>query len=261
MSKSNITPEKLAKVAEMVKAQKAKADAEKAQRKALVSAEKASKNQELDAEKAAAKAAKDAERAEKKAARDQERAAKKSELDAKRAIKKAEREAAKAAKAAERANKAPAWQRKIERLTAALPEATENLTNLQSVLTTFSDVELTSALAYVEFERRTRGIRATAELKATEGQTLNVGDKVLIKNCNARKFIGQVGVVDLVRRIRAFVVVPGFDTKAYVFTSDVELLEPANAEDMGVNILDTSSDSDEEEEAPETATESTGTEG
>lgn len=247
MSKSNITPEKLAKVAEMVKAQKAKADAEKAQRKALVSAEKASKTKELDAEKAAAKAAKDAERAEKKAIRDQERAEKK-----------AEREAAKAAKAAERANKAPAWQRKIERLTAALPEATENLTNLQSVLTTFSDVELTSALAYVEFERRVRGIRATAELKASEGQTLNVGDKVLIKNCNARKFIGQVGVVDLVRRIRAFVVVPGFDTKAYVFTSDVEVLEPANAEEMGVNILDTD---ESEEEAPETATEPTGTEG
>lgn len=258
MSKSNITPEKLAKVAEMVKAQKAKADAEKAQRKALVSAEKASKTKELDAEKAAAKAAKDAERAEKKALRDQERAAKKAELEIKRAAKKAEREAAKAAKAAERANKAPAWQRKIERLTAALPEATENLTNLQSVLTTFSDVELTSALAYVEFERRVRGIRATAELKASEGQTLNVGDKVLIKNCNARKFIGQVGVVDLVRRIRAFVVVPGFDTKAYVFTSDVEVLEPANAEEMGVNILDTD---ESEEEAPETATEPTGTEG
>lgn len=258
MSKSNITPEKLAKVAEMVKAQKAKADAqkakadaEKAQRKALVSAEKA----KADAEKAAAK---DAERAEKKAIRDQERAAKKAELEIKRAAKKAEREAAKAAKAAERANKAPAWQRKIERLTAALPEATENLTNLQSVLTTFSDVELTSALAYVEFERRVRGIRATAELKASEGQTLNVGDKVLIKNCNARKFIGQVGVVDLVRRIRAFVVVPGFDTKAYVFTSDVEVLEPANAEEMGVNILDTD---ESEEEAPETATEPTGTEG
>jgi DNA polymerase III alpha subunit (gram-positive type) len=257
MSKSNITPEKLAKVAEMVKAQKAKADAEKAQRKALVSVQKASKTKELDAEKLAAKAAKDAERAEKKALRDQERSALKAELEIKRAAKKAEREAAKAAKAAERANRAQAWQRKIERLRAALPEATENLTNLQSVLTNFSDVELTSALAYVEYERRVRGIRATAELKATEGQTLNVGDKVLIKNCNARKFIGQVGVVDLVRRIRAFVVVPGFDTKAYVFTSDVELLEPADAGEMGVNILDTSDD----EEAPETATESTGTEG
>lgn len=253
MSKSNITPEKLAKVAEMVKAQKAKADAEKAQRKALVSAEKTSKTKELDAEKAAAKAAKDAERAEKKAIRDQERAEKKAELEIKRAAKKAECEAAKAAKAAERANKAPAWQRKIERLTAALPEATENLTNLQSVLTTFSDVELTSALAYVEYERRVRGIRATAELKASEGQTLNVGDKVLIKNCNARKFIGRVGIVALVRRIRAFVEVPDFDTQAYVFTSDVEVLEPANAEEMGVNILDTSADAETEE--------STGTEG
>jgi hypothetical protein len=255
MSKSNITPEKLAKVAEMVKAQKAKADAEKATRKAIVSAEKQSKTKEVDAEKLAAKAAKDAERAEKKAIRDQERASKKGELEIKRAAKKAEREAAKAAKQADRANRAPSWERKIERLQAALPESTENLANLASVLTSFSDVELTSALAFVEFERRTRGIKATASLKAAEGQTLNVGDKVLIKNCNARKFIGQVGVVDLVRRIRAFVVVPGFDTKAYVFTSDVELLEPANAEEMGVNILDTTESTDENAE------EATGTEG
>lgn len=254
MSKSNITPEKLAKVAEMVKAQKAKADAEKAQRKAIVSAEKQKANKELDAEKLAAKAAKDAERAEKKAVRDQERAAKKAELEIKRAAKKAEREAAKAAKAAERANRAPSWQRKIERLQAALPTATENLTALATSLSEFTDVELTSALAYVEFERRTRGIRATAELKAAEGQTLNVGDKVLIKNCNARKFIGQVGVVALVRRIRAFVEVPGFDTRAYVFTSDVDVLEPANAEEMGVNILDTT-------ESDEGTEESTGTEG
>jgi hypothetical protein len=259
MIKSSITPEKLAKVAEMVRAQKAKADAEKAQRKALVSAEKASKTKELDAEKLAAKAAREAQRAEKKAIRDQERAAKKAELEVKRAAKRAEREAAKAAKAAERVNKAPAWQRKIERLAAALPEATENLTNLRTVLAAFSDVELTSALAYVEYERRVRGIRATAELKAAEGQTLNVGDKVLIKNCNARKFIGQVGVVDLVRRIRAFVVVPGFDTKAYVFTSDVEVLEPANAGEMGVNILDTSAEIETEIEEAEAM--STGTEG
>jgi DNA polymerase III alpha subunit (gram-positive type) len=256
MSKSNITPEKLAKVAEMVKAQKAKADAEKAQRKALVSAEKESKTKELDAEKLAAKAAKDAERAAKKAERDAERAAKKAERDAKRAAKKAEREAARAAKQAERANRVPSWQRKIERLTAALPPATENLTKLQSILKNFDDVELTSALTYVEYERRVRGLRATAELKATGGQTLNVGDKVLIKNCNARKFIGQVGVVELVRRIRAFVAVPGFNTKAYVFTSDVEVLEPANAEKMNVNILDLSS-----EGAAAPAPESTGTEG
>lgn len=263
--KSNITPEKLAKVAEMVKAQKAKADAEKAQKKAIVSAEKQSKTKELDAEKLAEKAAKDAEKAQKKAVRDQERAAKKGELEAKRAIKKAEREATKAAKQAERANRAPSWQRKIERLQAALPETSDNLTSLAKDLTNFTDVELTSALAYVEFERRTRGIKATAELKTAKGQTLNVGDKVLIKNCNARKFIGQIGIVDLVRRIRAFVVVPGFDTKAYVFTSDVELLEPADAEDMNVNILDTNEEETEEtstdEGTSEEAPESTGTEG
>lgn len=269
-NKSNLTPEKLAQVAAMVKAQKAKADAEKAQRKSIVSTQKASKTKELDAEKAAEKAKRDAEKAEKKAARDAERAVKKGELDKKRAIKKAERDAIKAQKAAERANRAPSWQRKLERLQAALPEATENLTNLSQVITTFSDVELTSALAYVEFERRSRGIRATAAAKPGEGQTLSVGDKVLIKNCTNRKFIGQVGIVDLVRRIRAFVVVPEFDTKAYVFTSDVEVLEHAEEEDMGVNILDTSEESEgeeteatdsEESDEEESDEDSTGTEG
>jgi len=241
MSKNGITPEKLAKVAEMVKAQKAKADAEKATKKALVPAKAAKANKDQDAEKAA-----------KKAARDAERAVKKGELEIKRAAKKAEREAAKAQKLAERVERQPSWQRKIERLQAALPTATADLTTLATLVAGFSDVDLTSALAYVEYERRVRGIQATAQARATEGQVLNVGDKVLIKNCNARKFIGQVGIVSLVRRIRAFVEVPDFDTKAYVFTTDVEVLEPVGNEDMGVNILDTS----EEDEA-----ESTGTEG
>lgn len=243
MSKG-ITPEKLAKVAEMVKAQKAKADAEKATKKSLVSTVKASKpSKDQDAEKAA----KAAVRAEKKVARDGERAVKKAELETKRSAKKADREAVKAAKLAERGNRQPSWQRKIERLQASLPTATSDLTDLATTIAGFSDVDLTSALAYVEFERRVRGIKATAEMRATEGQVLNVGDKVLIKNCNARKFIGQIGIVSLVRRIRAFVEVPEFDTKAYVFTSDVEVLEPANAEDMGVNILDTSDDEDTSE--------------
>lgn len=250
MAKNNISPEKLAQVAAMIKNAKAKQDAEKATRKALKPTKPA---KDVDAEKAA----KNAEREAKKAARDQERAAKKAELEVKRAAKKAEREAAKAAKAAERASKAPAWQRKIERLQAALPESSDNLAALAETIQNFTDVELTSALAYVEFERRVRGIRATAELKAGEGQVLEVGDKVLIKNCNARKFIGQVGIVSTVRRIRAFVTVPGFETDAYVFTSDVEVLEPANASDMDQNVLD----GEDSEETAEEAPESTGTDG
>lgn len=253
MAKSNITPEQLAKVAAMVAAQKAKSDAQKNTKKALkpaAGAKPSKPTKDMDAEKAA----KQAERDARKAVRDQERAVKKAEQDVKRAAKKAERDAAKAAKEAAKETKAPSWQRKIERLQAALPTATDNLTALASTLNDFSDVELTSALAFIEFERRVRGIRATAALKAGEGQTLNVGDKVLINNCNARKFIGQVGIIGLVRRVRAFVDVPGFDTQAYVWTTDVEVLEPAGAEDMGTNILDEGEESEETDESPAAAT-------
>lgn len=244
---TNITPEKLAQVAAMVQAQKAKADAQKskATTKTIAPAVKAAKvvNQKALDEAAAAKAA---EREARKAARDQERAAKKAELEAKRAVKQAERQAIKEAKAAERASKAPAWQRKIDRLAANLPEATENITSLAELITSFDDLELTNALAYVEFERRVRAIKATAQAK--DSVSLNVGDRVFIRNCNARKFIGQEGIVTLVRRVRAFVEVDGFDTKAYVWTTDVDVLEPANAEEMGNNILDGEEVNEEEVE-------------
>lgn len=234
---TNITPEKLAQVAAMVQAQKAKADAQKskATTKTIAPAVKAAKvvNQKALDEAAAAKAA---ERDARKTARDQERASKKAELEAKRAVKQAERQAIKDAKAAERGAKAPAWQRKIDRLAANLPEATENITSLAELITSFDDLELTNALAYVEYERRVRAIKATAQAK--DSVALNVGDKVFIRNCNARKFIGQEGIVTLVRRVRAFVEVDGFDTKAYVWTTDVDVLEPANAEELGNNILD-----------------------
>jgi len=247
MAKNSITPEKLAQVQKMVQEQKAKADAQKATKKALQPAKPA---KEVNPEKTE----RNAQRVAKKLSRDQERVAKRSELDIKRAAKKAERVAAKAAKQASQGNMLPAWQRKIERLANDLPTRTDNLTALLNLVKDFSDVELTSSLAYVEYERRQRGIRATAGLKANEGQTLAVGDKVLIKNCNSRKFIGQVGIISMVRRIRAFVTVPGFETDAYCFTSDIEVLEPASVSDAySVNILDAQVD--------ETAPESTGTDG
>jgi hypothetical protein len=253
MSKNAITAEKLAKVAEMVRAQKAKSDLAKGTKKSLETPVKAAKMTKDQTEE---KAARLAAREEKAKVRALDRAEKRGGLEEKRAAKKAERAAVKAAKLADKAGKEPSWMRKIERLREALPASSDDLKALSRELLSFSDVDLTSALAYVEFERRRRGIQATAAAKSTDAPVLNVGDTVRIKNCNARKFIGLVGVVTLVRRIRAFVAVDGFDTTAYVFTTDVEVLTSAVDEDAnhGVNILDTSEDAEEESE-------STGTEG
>lgn len=217
---SAITPAKLAQVAAMLAAQKAKTPSLSAGKKngPVISGRDQA---EIDAKRAALIAARD----ERKALRLEVRSEKIAALEALRAEKRAER----AAKKAERLGTAastPAHERKLERLQNNLPDLSENLAILQSTLTNFSDVELTSALAYVEFERRQRAIKATASVKGKA--VLNVGDKVVINNCNNRKFIGQEGIVSLVRRVRAFVTVDGFDTEAYVWVTDVEVLEAAS---------------------------------
>lgn len=233
-----ITPEKLAQVAAMVAAQKAKlANNQKQQVATVPRAVSAQPLKNVDREKVVA---------EKKSAKVLERQMKKKELAERRAAKTAEREARKATKASSNDVKVPSYQRKIDKLRSQLPQPTDNLNNLSDVLTRFSDVELTNALQYVEFERRARGLKATGEARENNAIVLNPGDKVRIKNCNARKFIGQVGIVTLVRRIRAFVEIPGFETKAYVFSTDVEVLEIAgvskqrnnNTVQMGQNILE-----------------------
>lgn len=220
---NGITAEKLAQVAAMVAAQKAKLNSN--------GAEKNISSVKHDAKSTA------------------DISAKKIDMEARRSARAAERQSKALAKAASKASNPgiPSFQRKINKLQAALPPSTPNLQQLSQYLTNFSDVELTNALQYVEFERRCRGLRATGEARMSNDVALKVGDKVRIKNCNARKFIGQVGIVTLVRRIRAFVEVPGFDTKAYVFSTDVDLLEArgeVSQEDesvdkaQGVNILD-----------------------
>lgn len=240
MNNSSITPAKLAQVAAMVAAQKAKSDASKSTPKVVSVRDQA----ELDAKKAVLIAERDA----RKVARVEARTARQSQLETLRATKKAERLAKKAEKGGGE-GVLPTFQRKIERLQNALPEQTENQTALLELIKDFTDIELTNSLAFVEFERRQRAILATENAKGTV--TLNVGDSVLIKNCNARKFIGQVGVVSMVRRVRAFVEVPGFDTTAYVWTTDVEVL-PAVAENEEATFTSVTIDETQEPETLDT---------
>lgn len=220
---SNITPAKLAQVAAMVAAQKAKASQTGGKKNGPVISGR--DQAEIDAKKAQLIAERDA----RKLVRAENRAQKLAALETLRTERKLAREAKKAERLANLGVDAstPSHQRKLERLQNNLPELSENLMALQSSLTNFSDVELTSALAYVEFERRQRAIKSTAEVKGTK--VLSVGDKVRITNCSTRKFIGQEGVVSMVRRVRAFVTVPGFDTDAYIWLTDAEVLEPATA--------------------------------
>jgi hypothetical protein len=143
-----------------------------------------------------------------KAARSVSRAAKR----------KAEREERKASKVAEAASKKPAHMKKVERAASKLPALNDSAQLLfNEAVGNFSADQLTAIALHLQHFNR---------VKATEravGQRVETGARVRIVGGDP-KFIGREGVVELARRIRVFVNVPGFSKPAYCFTSDVEVL-------------------------------------
>jgi hypothetical protein len=222
---TNHTPEKLAQVAALVKAQKAKAAAQKATKKA----------KEVDPVKEAEKVA----RAERRVAKAAERASKKEALEAKRSAKRAENEAKKAARASEKAVKAPTD--KVARLFATLPTVTPSLEGLVSVLTSLTDLELGSAHTFVDFVRKGRALAggATATAGSSDDSELEPGDVVVINSAEKSKYVGLMGVLTEVRRVRVFVKVPGEEKPVYLLKTDVSLAdEQVPAASLEQNILD-----------------------
>jgi len=146
------------------------------------------------------------------------RAARETERAASAAKRKAEREERKASKVAEAASKKPAHMKKVERAASKLPALNDSAQLLfNEAVGNFSADQLTAIALHLQHFNR---------VKATEravGQRVETGARVRIIGGDP-KFIGREGVVELARRIRVFVNVPGFSKPAYCFTSDVEVL-------------------------------------
>lgn len=161
---------------------------------------------------------------------DTEKEERATKLATERAERKTARDAARTEKIAARtASKQPAHMKKVEK-------AAEKLTALgQAAELLFS--EATTNLTASELAALATHIQHFNRVKATEralDQTIEAGQTVKIVGGDPR-FIGKTGTVSKAQRIRCYVTVEGFKKDAYLFTSDVELVqveateEPAQA--------------------------------
>lgn len=121
----------------------------------------------------------------------------------------------KAAKESERPQKA-AHMTKVEKARARLPELTSDLADRYQTLVSsgasLNDLENLAAhlSTYVRAERTRLAVE----------QTLVVGQGVKVVGGDPR-YVGHVGTVEKVQRIRCYVNLPGVDKPVYLFTSDV----------------------------------------
>lgn len=155
---------------------------------------------------------------------DEEKAAKLAKREIERAEAKTARDALRAAKIAERnANRAPAHMRKVQKAAeklASLGQAAELLFN-----------EATANLPAADLAALATHIQHFNRVKATEralGQKLEVGQSVTIVAGEPR-FVGKIGTLSKVQRIRCYVDVEGLTKPVYLFTSDVVLNAAASA--------------------------------
>ena len=165
---------------------------------------------EVDAKVAEAKKTKRIVSPEKAAERAQA-AVDKDAKKAARAAAKAEREAARAARKVHMA--------KVDRAAQNLPTLSEEANELfQAVIADLPHSQVAALAMHLNHFNRATATEAATKLTLTVGQTVRIigGDA---------KFIDRVGTVSKVQRIRCLVEVEGMKKPAYVFLSEVEVLE------------------------------------
>lgn len=158
----------------------------------------------------------------------EERAARDNAKEAERLQRKQERDAARSAKKAQRdAGKKPAHMSKVAKAAERLPRLDTALSDFFNQLTVnFSAAQLQALAANITHHNR---------VKATEralGQQLKVGDTVKIVGGEPR-YLGKTGVVNKAQRIRCYVTIDGVNKPVYLFTSDVEVMEPVKVAAVG----------------------------
>jgi len=157
---------------------------------------------------------------------DEDRSAREALRNKERAEKRAEREAKREARRLARAslNKVAhvaKVQKAIDRLPRMSPALAERFNDIVS---TFSPAETIVLAKHLEVRARwTRTVKANAT-------ALSEGQEVRITNGDPR-FIGQIGTVTDVHRIRCYVRVPGVKRPVYLFTSDVEAVHAVTDEE------------------------------
>ena len=156
-----------------------------------------------------------------KAARDAER-------EAAREIRKSEREARRATKVTTAAERKPVHMKKVQNAAARLPELNDSMQlAFNEITTNFSASQITAIALHLQHFNRAKATERATNQAVTAGMQVQIigGDP---------KFIGRIGTVELARRIRCFVNVPGINKPVYLFTSDVEVIEEAAVSTVAV---------------------------
>ncbi len=171
------------------------------------------------------------ERAEKKLKREAEKHVKMVALEAQRAARKAdkaEKRATKVKVAADGRPRGPVHMKKVASAAARLPVLNSDAQLAFNDLTTnFSGAQLTALALHLAHHNRTVSTQRATTIQLKVGQTVCIagGD---------HRFIGKVGVIDRVQRIRCYVNIPGMEKPYYCFTSDVTGVVAAESTEAAV---------------------------
>lgn len=182
-----------------------------------------------------------------------EQAKLRAQREERKAAKKAEREAARAARTPHMG--------KVNKAAEKLPPLSDDGAQfMRDITANLSSAEITILAAHLNHYNRVKATEA-----ATHTGELQVGQQVRIMTGDV-KFIGQVGTLVKLNRIRCLVDVPGFEREAYLFTSDViPFVEEDELESVESDSEETPAQDAEVTESPEAgepeAPEATGTEG
>lgn len=140
---------------------------------------------------------------------------------------------------------APAHMAKVDKIANQLPQLTGDASTLFIAMKNLSTADLNGILAHLSVEIRRRGVLAAVSQQASteQGQQgsggVQVGQRVRIKSGNPR-FIGQMGTVAKVQRIRCYVRLDGRDKDDYFFIADVDQIGGQNAVTQGQQFTPTS---------------------
>lgn len=137
------------------------------------------------------------------------------------AAKKAKRLADKAEKDKAKAERKP-HMKKLENAKSKLPALNEDTQSVFDDITKNKGIDIGNLAIHLAFHGRITATTAALGVKLTEGQEVRItgGDS---------RYVGKVGVMAKVQRIRGYVTVPGVDKDVYLFLSDVT---PVTAEQV-----------------------------
>jgi hypothetical protein len=125
------------------------------------------------------------------------------------------------------ARQTPAHMAKVDKIANQLPALSGDANTLFVAMKNLSTADLNGILAHLNVEIRRRGVLAAVSQASSgaQGQQgsggVQVGQRVRIRSGNPR-FIGQMGTVAKVQRIRCYVRLDGRDKDDYFFIADVE---------------------------------------